>query len=116
MSERTSKRRLCCRSPQTQGLLPGRDRSPHRLETLEKVLHQKLKRVANAVGNPPCPPLPIFKILLLQRWYNRSDMAVQEPVYGPDHAVNIGFHEKLQDGFRQGAAKITAVGLLHQLD
>ena len=28
--------RLCCRSSQTQGLLPGRDQSPHRLETARK--------------------------------------------------------------------------------
>jgi IS5 family transposase len=34
---------------------------------LEKVLRQKLKRVANAVGNPAYPPLLMFKILLLQR-------------------------------------------------
>lgn len=45
---------------------------------LEKVLRQKLKRVANAVGNPAYPPLPMFKILLLQRWYNLSDVAVEE--------------------------------------
>ena len=44
----------------------------------EKVLRQKLKRVVNAVGNPAYPPLLMFKILLLQRWYNLSDMAVEE--------------------------------------
>ena len=45
---------------------------------IEKVLRNKLKRVANAVGNPAYPPLLMFKILLLQRWYNLSDMAVEE--------------------------------------
>ena len=45
---------------------------------LEKVLRNKLKRVANAVGNPAYPPLLMFKILLLQRWYSLSDMAVEE--------------------------------------
>ena len=45
---------------------------------LEKVLRNKLKRVANAVGNPAYPPLLMFKILLLQRWYNLSDAAVEE--------------------------------------
>jgi len=45
---------------------------------LEKVLRNKLKRVANAVGNPAYPPLLMFKILLLQRWYNLSDLAVEE--------------------------------------
>lgn len=37
---------------------------------LEKLLRKTLKRVVNAVGNPAYPPLPMFKILLLQRWYN----------------------------------------------
>jgi len=45
---------------------------------LEKVLRQKLKCVANAVGNPAYPPLLMFKTLLLQRWCNLSDMAVEE--------------------------------------
>lgn len=45
---------------------------------LEKVLRNKLKRVANAVGNPAYPPLLMFKILLRQRWYNLSDAAVEE--------------------------------------
>jgi len=35
---------------------------------------------------------------------------------GSGQAVHIGFHEKLQSSFRQGAQKIAAVGLLHQLD
>lgn len=48
---------------------------------LEKILVKKLKRVANAVGNPAYPPLPMFKILLLQRWYNLSDVAVEESLY-----------------------------------
>ena len=49
---------------------------------LEKVLRQKLKRVANAVGNPAYPPLLMFKILVLQRWYNLSDMAEEEASCG----------------------------------
>jgi len=35
---------------------------------------------------------------------------------GSDQAIHIGFHEKLQDGFRQRAEKNTAVGLLHHPD
>jgi len=34
-------------------------------KSIEKVLHQKLKRVANAVGNPASPPLLMFKMLPL---------------------------------------------------
>ena len=41
---------------------------------LEKLLRKTLKRVVNAVGNPAYSPLPMFKILLLQRWYNLSPM------------------------------------------
>ena len=48
---------------------------------LEKLLRKTLKRVVNAVGNPAYPPLPMFKILLLQRWYNLSDAAVEEALY-----------------------------------
>ena len=48
---------------------------------LEKLLRKTLKRVVNAVGNPAYPPLPMFKILLLQRWYNLSDTAVEEALY-----------------------------------
>jgi len=56
---------------------------------LEKVLQQKLKRVANTVGNPTYPPLLMFKILLLQRWYNLSDMAVEEALC--DHLSFVRF-------------------------
>jgi len=48
---------------------------------LEKLLRKKLKRIVNAVGNPAYPPLPMFKILLLQRWYNLSDVAAEESLY-----------------------------------
>ncbi|EKO41215.1 MAG: transposase, IS5 family [Solidesulfovibrio magneticus str. Maddingley MBC34] len=48
---------------------------------LEKFLRKTLKRVVNAVGNPAYPPLPMFKILLLQRWYNLSDTAEEEALY-----------------------------------
>jgi IS5 family transposase len=47
----------------------------------EKLLRKKLSRVANAVGNPAYAPLPMFKILLLQRWYDLSDAAVEECLY-----------------------------------
>jgi transposase, IS5 family len=43
---------------------------------LEKVLRKKLKRLVSAVGNSAYPPLPMFNILLLQRWYKLSDVAV----------------------------------------
>ena len=48
---------------------------------LGKLLRKTLKRVVNAVGNPFYPPLPMFKILLLQRWYNLSNAAVKEALY-----------------------------------
>ena len=48
---------------------------------LEKLLRKKLQRVVNAVGNPAYPPLSMFKILLLQRWYNLSDVAAEESLY-----------------------------------
>ena len=48
---------------------------------LEKLLRKRLKRVVNAVGNPAYPPLPMFKILLLQRWHSLSDAAVEKALY-----------------------------------
>lgn len=41
-------------------------------------LCKKIRRKANAVGNPAYPPLAMFKILLLQRWYNLSDPGVEQ--------------------------------------
>jgi len=45
---------------------------------IQAFLNKKLKRKVNAVGNPAYPPLAMFKILLLQRWYNLSDPAVEQ--------------------------------------
>lgn len=45
---------------------------------LERLMNKRLKRSADAVGNPAYPALVMFKILLLQRWYNLSDEAVEE--------------------------------------
>ena len=45
---------------------------------IQTFLNKKLKRKANAVGNPAYPALPMFKILLLQRWYNLSDPATEQ--------------------------------------
>ena len=44
--------RLCCRSPQAQGLLPDEIDRLIDWKPIEKVLRQMLKRVVNAVGNP----------------------------------------------------------------
>ena len=45
---------------------------------IQTFLNKKLKRKANAIGNPAYPALPMFKILLLQRWYNLSDPATEQ--------------------------------------
>ncbi|MCP3663778.1 MAG: IS5 family transposase [Gammaproteobacteria bacterium] len=45
---------------------------------INSFLRKKIKRKANAVGNPAYPPLAMFKILLLQRWYNLSDPGVEQ--------------------------------------
>lgn len=41
-------------------------------------LRKKIRSKTNAVGNPAYPPLVMFKILLLQRWYNLSDPGVEQ--------------------------------------
>lgn len=48
---------------------------------IEKLLKTKLKRKANAIGNPAYPVLPMFKALLLQRWFNLSDPGLEEALY-----------------------------------
>jgi IS5 family transposase len=45
---------------------------------IEKLLKKKLKRNHDAVGNPSYPPLAMFKILLMQRWWNLSDQGMDD--------------------------------------
>ena len=45
---------------------------------ISKFLDKKLQRKANVIGNPSYPALAMFKILLLQRWYNLSDPAMEQ--------------------------------------
>ncbi len=45
---------------------------------IEKTLSKKYKKRASADGRPAYPPLPMFKLLLLQRWYNLSDPGLEE--------------------------------------
>jgi len=45
---------------------------------IEKLLKRKLGRNRDAVGNPAYPALGMFKVLLLQRWYNLSDRGIEE--------------------------------------
>ena len=40
---------------------------------IENLLNKKYKKVASADGRPAYPALPMFKLLLLQRWNNLSD-------------------------------------------
>ena len=47
-------------------------------QPIQAFLNRKLKRKANAVGNPAYPALAMFKVLLLQRWYNLSDPATEQ--------------------------------------
>ena len=47
-------------------------------QPINAFLCKKIRRKANAVGNPAYPPLAMFKILLLQRWYNLSDPGVEQ--------------------------------------
>jgi transposase, IS5 family len=47
-------------------------------QPIKSFLNKKIKRKANAIGNPAYPALPMFKVLLLQRWYNLSDPATEQ--------------------------------------
>jgi transposase, IS5 family len=43
-----------------------------------KLLKKKYKKTMSADGRPAYPPLPMFKLLLLQRWYSLSDPGLEE--------------------------------------
>jgi IS5 family transposase len=47
---------------------------------IEKLLKKYYKKRQAADGRPAYPPLPLFKMLLLQRWYNLSDPGLEEAV------------------------------------
>lgn len=48
---------------------------------VKTLLNKHMKRVANAVGKPAYPSLVMFKSLLLQRWYNLSDVGLEERLF-----------------------------------
>jgi IS5 family transposase len=47
---------------------------------IEKILNRNYKKKASADGRPAYPALPVFKMLLIQRWYNLSDPGLEEAV------------------------------------
>lgn len=49
-------------------------------KSIEKVLNKKHRKTASADGRPAYPSLPMFKLLLLQRWYGLSDPGLEEAV------------------------------------
>ena len=49
-------------------------------DSIEKILKASLKRGFNAIGQPPYSELLLFKILLLQTWFNLSDTKVEEAI------------------------------------
>jgi transposase, IS5 family len=49
-------------------------------DRIEKVLTKKYRKTSSADGRPAYPALPMFKLLLLQRWYNLSDPGLEEAV------------------------------------
>ena len=48
---------------------------------IEKILRQKYRKTASANGRPAYPPLPMFKLLLLQGCNNLSDPGMEEALY-----------------------------------
>lgn len=47
---------------------------------IDKLLKKHYKKTQAADGRPAYPPLPLFKMLLIQRWYNLSDPGLEEAV------------------------------------
>ena len=48
---------------------------------IEKILRQKYRKTASADGRPAYPALPMFKLLLIQKWHNLSDPGLEEALY-----------------------------------
>ena len=101
---------------------------------VEKILRKKYRKVASADGRPAYPPVPMFKLLLLQRWYGLSDPGLEDALYDrisfirfsgfslgstlPDHSticrfrnalMELGIYEKL---FGEINRQIESHGLL----
>jgi IS5 family transposase len=49
-------------------------------EPIDRLLKKHYKKRFSADGRPAYPPLPLFKMLLLQRWYNLSDPSLESAV------------------------------------
>jgi len=80
---------------------------------INKTLKEKYKKKMAADGRPAYHPLSMFKILLIQSWYNLSDEAVEEALYDrisfmkftnlsitdsiPDHSTICRFRNTLND-------------------
>ena len=47
-------------------------------KNIEKQLKKKYRKTMSADGRPAYPCLPMFKLLLLQRWYGLSDPGLEE--------------------------------------
>ena len=78
---------------------------------IERIIRKKYKKIFNAVGSPAYPSLVMFKILLLQTWYNLSDPEMEESLYDkisfirfvglsmvsdiPDHSTICRFRNEL---------------------
>jgi IS5 family transposase len=103
-------------------------------KNVEKLLKRKYKKTMSADGRPAYPPLPMFKLLLLQRWYGLSDPGLEEALNDrisfirfsgfsvssslPDHSticrfrntlLELGLYEKL---FEEILGQLEAKGLL----
>ena len=103
-------------------------------KNIEKLLKKKYKKTFSADGRPAYPPLSLFKLLLLQKWYRLSDPGLEETLNDrisficfsgfsisspfPDHSticrfrntiLELGLYEKL---FEEIMKQLESKGLL----
>jgi IS5 family transposase len=103
-------------------------------KNIEKLLKKKYKKTFSADGRPAYPPLSMFKLLLLQKWYGLSDPGLEETLNDrisfirfsgfsissplPDHSticrfrntiLELGLYEKL---FEEIMKQLESKGLL----
>jgi|SRR5208282_616685 len=80
---------------------------------IERIIRKKYKKFFNAVGSPAYPSLVMFKVLLLQTWYDLSDPMTEEYLINwipasrfvglslasdvPDHSTICRFRNELKE-------------------
>lgn len=87
---------------------------------LRTLINKKYTKTQNAVGNPAYDSLMLFKILLLETWYNLSDYQVEKRINDSitfSRFINLGFEHTAPDHstISRFRSALTELGLMDKL-